>query len=52
MAVGVLNDATRTYSPAFGIAAGCSAVSAVVIWLAAPGRVRAVAGRADRLAVD
>jgi MFS family permease len=47
---GALYDATGSYSPAFWIAAGCSTVSALAIWLAAPRKVRAVAGRADRLA--
>ena len=46
---GALYDATGSYSAAFWIAAGCSAVSALAIWLAAPRKVRAVAGRADRL---
>src|SRR5215472_16588957 len=46
---GALYDATGSYSPAFWIAAACSAVSALAIWLAAPRKVRAVAGRADRL---
>jgi hypothetical protein len=46
---GALYDATGSYSPAFWIAGGCSAFSALAIWLAAPRRVRAVAGRADRL---
>jgi MFS family permease len=46
---GVIYDATGTYSIAFWIAAGCSLISIVAIWLAAPGKVRAVAGRAERL---
>ena len=46
---GALYDATGSYSAAFWIAAGCSAFSALAIWLAAPRKVRAVAGRADRL---
>jgi MFS family permease len=46
---GVFHDVTGTYSPAFWIAMGCSAFSAAAIWFAAPGKVRAVAGRADRL---
>ena len=46
---GVLYDATGSYSVAFWIAAGCSAFSALAISLAAPRRVRAVAGRADGL---
>ena len=46
---GALYDATGSYSAAFWIAAGCSTLSALAIWLAAPRKVRAVAGRADRL---
>jgi MFS family permease len=42
---GALYDATGSYTPAFWIAIGCSVVSAVAIWLAAPRKVRAVAGR-------
>ena len=42
---GVLYDATGSYSVAFWIAAGCTAISILAIWLAAPGQVRAVAGR-------
>jgi MFS family permease len=42
---GVLYDATGSYSISFWIAAGCSATSILAIWLAAPGKVRAVAGR-------
>jgi MFS family permease len=42
---GVLYDSTGSYSVAFWIAAACSLVSMLAIWFAAPGRVRAVAGR-------
>jgi cyanate permease len=42
---GVLHDHTGNYVLAFQIAIGCSVVSAVAIWLAAPRKVRAVAGR-------
>jgi MFS family permease len=42
---GALYDAIGSYTPAFWIAIGCSVVSAVAIWLAAPRKVRAVAGR-------
>jgi MFS family permease len=42
---GALHDATGSYTPAFSIAIGCCAVSAGAIWLAAPRKVRAVAGR-------
>jgi cyanate permease len=46
---GVLHDHTGGYDLAFGIAIGASLVSVVGIWLAAPRKVRAVAGRLDRL---
>ena len=49
---GVIYDATGTYSMAFWLATGCSLVSILAIWLAAPGKVRAVAGRAGRLVAD
>ena len=42
---GVLHDATGSYTLTFWIAIGCSTVSAGAIWLAAPRKVRAVAGR-------
>ncbi|HYB41975.1 MAG TPA: MFS transporter [Candidatus Methylomirabilis sp.] len=42
---GVLHDATGSYTLAFWIAIGSSAISAVAIWVAAPRKVRAVAGR-------
>ena len=38
-------DATGTYTLAFWVAIGCSALSAGAIWLAAPSQVRTVAGR-------
>jgi MFS family permease len=44
---GALYDATGSYSLAFCIAIGCSALSAGAIWCAGPRQVRAVAGRAD-----
>jgi len=42
---GVIYDATGSYAMAFWIAAGGSLVSVLAIWRAAPGTVRAVAGR-------
>ena len=45
---GALYDATGSYTLAFWIAIGCSVLSAVAIWRAAPRRVRAVAGRLPR----
>jgi MFS family permease len=46
---GVIYDATGSYTPAFWIAMGFSALSAVAIWLAAPRKVRVVAGRVHLL---
>jgi MFS family permease len=48
-ATGALYDATGGYRVAFLVAIGCSALSAGTIWVAAPRKVRAVAGRIDRL---
>ena len=45
---GVLYDLTGSYAPAFWTAIGFSLLSAFAIWLAAPGKVRAVAGRLSR----
>ncbi|HXG03224.1 MAG TPA: MFS transporter [Candidatus Binatia bacterium] len=45
---GALYDATGSYGLAFWIAIACSTVSAAAIWLAAPRKVRAVAGRMAR----
>jgi len=42
---GVLYDRTGSYTLAFWIAIACSVISAAAIWLAAPRKVRAVAGR-------
>ena len=45
---GALNDATGSYAPVFAIAIGCCVLSAFAIWLAAPRKVRTVAGRVVR----
>ena len=42
---GALHDATGSYTLAFWVAIGCSALSAGAIWFAGPRQVRAVAGR-------
>jgi MFS family permease len=42
---GALYDGTGSYVLAFWLAIACSTVSALAIWRAAPGKVRAVAGR-------
>jgi MFS family permease len=49
---GVLHDATGSYTLAFWIAIGCSVLSGVAIWQAAPRHVRAVAGRAPRRVIE
>ena len=46
---GIVYDATGSYSAAWWMAIGFSLLSVLAIWLAAPGKVRAVAGRARRL---
>jgi len=43
---GLVHDATGSYRLAFVLAIGCSVVSAIAIWLAAPRKVRLVPGRA------
>jgi MFS family permease len=45
---GLVHDRTGTYAPAFWIAIACSAVSVAAMWLAAPRKVRLVAGRVRR----
>ena len=42
---GVLHDIEGTYTMAFAVALGFSALGAVAVWLASPGKVRRVAGR-------
>jgi MFS family permease len=46
---GALYDRTGSYTLAFWIAIACSVISGVAIWLAAPRKVRAVAGRLSSL---
>jgi MFS family permease len=42
---GTIHDHTGSYTLAFWICVGCSALSAAAIWFAAPRKVRLVAGR-------
>jgi len=49
---GALHDLTGSYTPAFWISIGGNVVSAAAIWRAAPGKVRAVAGRIHRIGAD
>lgn len=46
---GLLHDRTGNYIVAFWLAIAASVVSAIALWLAAPRKVRAVAGRVRRL---
>ena len=45
---GLVHDRTGSYAPAFWIAIACSVVSVAAMWLAAPRKVRLVAGRVPR----
>jgi MFS family permease len=46
---GVLYDATGTYGLAFVVAMGMSVVSILAMWIAAPRKVRMVAGHRSRV---
>jgi MFS family permease len=46
---GIIRDANATYRPAFQLAILCCIISASAIWLAAPRKVRVVAGQTPRL---
>jgi len=46
---GVIHDAAGSYRLAFALIIGCCFVSAAAIWIAAPRKVRAVAGRRPRM---
>ena len=48
-ATGLLHDLSGSYTLAFAIGIGVSGLSAVAIWLASPGKVRAVAGQLHRV---
>lgn len=45
---GVIHTATGSYRLAFLLIIGCCALSALAIWIAAPGKVRVVAGKMPR----
>jgi MFS family permease len=45
---GLVYDRTGSYAPAFWLAIACAAVSVAAMWLAAPRKVRLVAGRVPR----
>jgi MFS family permease len=45
---GFLHDLSGSYALAFAIGIGVSALSATAIWMASPGKVRAVAGQLHR----
>jgi MFS family permease len=46
---GILHDVSGSYTLAFGLGIAVSAISAMAIWGASPGRIRAVAGQLHRL---
>jgi MFS family permease len=46
---GILHDLTGSYTIAFAVGIGVSGLSAMAIWLASPGKIRAVAGRMHRI---
>jgi len=48
-ATGLLHDLSGSYTLAFAIGISVSGLSAVAIWLASPGKVRAVAGQLHRV---
>lgn len=45
---GIIHDATGSYRLAFLLIIGCCILSAIAIWIASPGKVRRVAGRARK----
>jgi MFS family permease len=45
---GILHDLSGDYALAFAIGIGVSGLSAVAIWMASPGKIRAVAGQLHR----
>jgi MFS family permease len=49
LVTGVLHDLSGSYTLAFLIGIGVSGLSALAIWLASPGKIRAVAGRLQRI---
>jgi MFS family permease len=46
---GILHDLAGSYTIAFAVGIGVSGLSAMAIWLASPGKIRAVAGRMHRI---
>jgi MFS family permease len=49
---GSIHDLTGSYAIAFAIGIGVSALSAFAIWMASPGKIRAVAGRLRHAQAD
>jgi MFS family permease len=48
-ATGILHDVSGSYTAAFAIGIGVSALSAIAIWQASPGKIRAVAGQLHKV---
>jgi MFS family permease len=51
-ATGVLHDIEGTYTAAFALALGFSALGGLSVWFSSPGKVRMVAGRATKLSAE
>jgi MFS family permease len=48
---GVLHDLSGSYTSAFAVGIGVSGLSAIAIWMASPGKIRAVAGQLHRVQI-
>ena len=46
---GILHDFSGSYTVAFALGIAVSGMSAIAIWCAAPGQIRAVAGQLHRV---
>jgi MFS family permease len=49
LVTGIVHDVYGSYSVAFALGIGVSVMTAIAIWMASPGKVRAVAGRLNRI---
>jgi MFS family permease len=51
LVTGLLHDLSGNYTIAFAIGIGVSCLSAIAIWMASPGKIRAVAGQLHRVKI-
>jgi MFS family permease len=51
LVTGLLHDLSGNYTIAFAIGIGVSCLSAIAIWMASPGKIRAVAGQLHRVPI-